>query len=379
MVNYYDKNKERIRALEKAVAAGKMDPMKAAARIAELAARPDYWVRGYDGPKEIRKHVTPPHSEAAAKRLAAKVDAELAGGTFTPEALLRATFREMLAGYMKKREGDKSARTYAKAGEAMIGGLRLIDAHQRIQILVDHIRLDLPKRWTAEKTRWNYLLVLQAAVQLYLDSHQQLNLKNPVRTAKKLAEARMGTQKRTQYPAPEEYRLHVQMAKKRPFPAWFWVLVTAYGETGFRGEMIVQGFRWERLHLEHRPGRELPWIEIQVSKQKGEARGQFQQFPISRELRDALLSLPGPKEYGPVFPIKNIPGKHWRRLFALCGTPHLIPHDYRRLWKVRYLDHNPKLTAKGMGHATLSMDQDYTILERKEMEALYSASYGEEA
>lgn len=378
MVNYYDKNAERVRSLEKKMTAGTIDPIKAAVRIAKLKAKPDFWVRGYNGPQEIRRHAKPPHSEAAAKKEAAKLEMELEGGTYTPEALLKVQYTAILDRYIEKKSGrDASAVSYANAGKAMIGMVRLIQTHDNVDILVRHILEDLPPRWKVEKTRWNYVAVLQAAVQGYLDANQKLNIKNPVRTAKKLAEMKRGTRKRNQYPTLEDHRHHLQVASKPPFPAWFRVMVVAYAETAFRGGMIVKGFRWERLHLDHERGQSLPYIEINVSKQKGEGKDDFRQFPISRELQMALIEMRGAKEQGPVFPVKNIPTKWWRQLFKKSGTEHLHPHDYRRLWKLRYIDHNPKMTAKGMGHATLSMDLDYTILERRELEALYIDSYEE--
>jgi integrase len=379
MVNYYDKNAERIRSLEKKVLAGKVDPEAAAVRITKLKAKPDYWVRGYNGPREIRRHAQPPHSEAAARREAAKLEMELEGGTYTPEALLKAQYVVILDRYIEKKAGrDPSAVSYANAAKEMIGTVRLVQTHDNVDILVRHFLEDLPPRWPVEKTRWNYVAVLQAAVQGYLDANQKLNIKNPVRTAKKLAEMKRGTRKRNQYPTLEDHRYHLHVASKPPFPAWFHLLIVAYAETAFRGGMIVNGFRWERLHLEHIRGTALPYIEINVSKQKGEGKDDFRQFPISKDLQDALLAYRGAKEAGKVFPVKNIPTKWWKQLFEKCGTQHLHPHDYRRLWKLRYIDHNPKMTAKGMGHATLSMDLDYTILERRELEALYIRSYEEE-
>jgi integrase len=374
MVSYFDKNaRERIPALEKKVAAGTMTREEADARIAKLKAKPDFWIRG---PRDLRVQVKPSHSEAAAKKAAARLEAKLEDGTHTPEALIKIQYGAILDRYIEKKRGrDASAVSYAEAGKTMIGTLRLSQTHDNVDILVRHILEDLPPRWPVEKTRWNYVACLQAAVQAHLDANQKLNIKNPVKTAKKLAEMKRGTRKRTDYPTLEDHRHHLQMAGRPPFPAWFRVMVVAYAETAFRGGMIVRGFRWERLHLEHVRGQALPYIEINVSKQKGEAKADFKQFPISRDLREALLSLPGPKEYGPVFPVKGIPVKWWRRLLKACGNEHLKPHDYRRLWKLRYIDHNPKMTARGMGHATLSMDLDYTILERRELEALYISSY----
>lgn len=374
MVSYYDKNaRERIPAIQKKVAAGTLTREAADAAIAELRAKPDFYVRG---PGDLRIHVKPSHSEAAARKAAARLEAELDAGTHTPEALIKVQLGTILDRYIEKKRGkDASAVSYAEAAKTMIGTMRLAQVHNNVDALVRHFQEDLPPRWPVEKTRWNYVACLQAAVQNYLDANQKLNIKNPVRTAKKLAEMKRGTRKRSEHPTLDDYRHHLQAAGRAPFPAWFRVLVVAYAESAFRGSMIVRGFRWERLHLEYVPGQALPYIEINVSKQKGEGKDDFKQFPISRDLRLALLSLPGPKEYGPVFPVKNIPVKWWRKLFAACGTEHLRPHDYRRLWKLRYLDHNPKMTARGMGHATLSMDLDYTILERRELEALYSSSY----
>lgn len=376
MVSYFDKNaRERIPAIEKQVAAGKLTREAADAKIAKLRAKPDFWLRG---PKDLRVQVKPSHSEAAAKKAAARLEAELEDGTHTPAKLLRAQYSAILETYIGKKKGkDASAVSYAQAGQAMIGTIRLGQTHENVGLLVKHFREDLPPRWPVEKTRWNYVACLQAAVQDYIDANQALNIKNPVATAKKLAEMKRGTRKRSQYPTLDEYHHHLIIASRPPYPAWFRALVVAYAESGFRGGMVLNGFRWERLHLEYIPRKVLPYIEIQVSKQKGDAAADFKQFPISRELWEALCALPGQKEYGPVFPIKTIPRKWWKRLFRDCDTTDLKPHDYRRLWKLRYIDHNPKMTAKGMGHATLSMDLDYTILERRELEALYLPSYEE--
>lgn len=378
----FDKNLERIRALEKQVTEGKLDAAKAEKRITKLREVPDYWVKVYaGGPNPIRRQATPSTSLRAAQQLEKKLHGEIASGSYIPDDLMKATIGTILDAYLEKQKGkagEASCRSRAKVA-APVRHVKLEAWHNNIRGIIYHLDEETPAEWS-DKSIWNYAKMLQYAIQAFIDRNQKLNIKNPVLTAIKDMELEEGTNRRTVTPADHEVRQLVaggrREAARDPRLAYFPHLLTELAETGLR-EIEVLSFRWEKLSLDHDPARRIrPWVEVQLAKKK---RKVSRRIPLSveaaRAIREWQAAQPGQTETGWVWPVRNFPGKIFRRVRAAEDLDHLIPHDLRRYWRRKHLDKGQELRKEVGGHDTDEMDEYYLNLSLEQAQAFYEDEY----
>lgn len=385
MAAIYNRNEERARALERAAKAGQKDPVVAAARIAALRAAPDYWVKVYDGAKPIRQQANPPTSLRAAEKLEARLKGEIQGGTFIPTELLKTTVGAILDAYLAYMEGKPSAAsTRSRAKQAApVRHVKLEAWHNNPKLIERHLDDDTPDTW-GDRSIYHYAKMLQFAVQRFIDTHQKLNIKNPVRTAIKAMDLDPGLNRREVVPSDMEVAMLVGEARREaardPRLAYFPHLLTLLRETGLR-EIEVLSFRWEKTSLEWEEARRIrPWVEVRLRKKK---KYVIRRVPLNPRARRALLALQdlaeGPTETGFVIPVRNFPGKLFRRIRARLGLDHLVAHDIRKSWSLEHLDKGQELRKEVRGHDTDEMDEYYLVLGLKEAEAIYDADWKREA
>jgi integrase len=380
MAAYFDKNLERIREIERKVAAGTLTEEKAAKRIQKLREVPDYWVKVYDGPKPIRRHVDPPESEAAAKRLEKKLQGEIASKTYVPDDLLKTTVGAILDAYLvtqKDKGGFAATKSRMKTAEP-VRHVKLETWHNHIKAITQHLDQDTPDTWS-DKSLWNYAKTLQFAVQRFIDTHQKLNIKNPVRTAIKAMGLEEGTNRRQVVPTEIEYReILAELRKMAAADARLFYLphlLAFLRETGLR-EIEALSLRWEKVSLDHQAGKARPWVEVRLRKKK---RVVIRRIPLSVDAAKALRALqqaaPGQTETGWVFPVRNFPGKLYRRARAARGHSHINAHDFRREWRLRHLEKGQELRKEVGGHDTDKMDEYYLVLGLEQTREFYEGEW----
>lgn len=382
MSAYYNKNLQRVNEIRVKVAQGEIDPAKAEKRIATLEAIPDYWIKVYDGHKMIRRHVDPPESEAAAKRLERKLQGEIASKTYVPDDLMKMTMGAIVDAYLETQTGKAgfaSCKSRAKTAEP-IRRVKLETWHNDTKAIERHLDQDTPEKWS-DKSIWNYAKLLQYSVQRFIDTHQKLNIKNPVRTAIKAMGLEEGTNRRQVVPTEIEYREILAECRKLATldPRLYYLprLLAVLRETGLR-EIEVLSLRWEKVSLEHKPGKTWPWVEVRLRKKK---KLVVRRIPLSLAAAQALRSLqaatPRQTETGFVFPVRNFPGKLYRRARSARGASHINAHDFRREWRLRHLKKGQELRKEVGGHDTDEMDEYYLVLGLEQTREFYADEWSE--
>jgi integrase len=381
MAAVYNRNEERARALEKQVAAGQKDPDVAAARIAALRAVPDYWVKVYDGPKPIRQQADPPTSIRAAEKLEARLKGEIQGGTHIPTELLKTTLGAILDAYLAYMAGKSSfASTKSRArAAAPIRHVKLEAWHNNPKLIERHLDDDTPDTW-GDRSIHHYAKLLQFAVQRFIDSHQKLNIKNPVLTAIIAMDLDPGLNRREVVPSDLEVAMLVGEARQKGYPPYLAHLLTFLRETGLR-EIEALSLRWEKVVLDWEESRRIrPWVEVRLRKKK---KYVIRRVPLNPRARRALQAIrdlaAGPTETGFAFPVRNFPGKIYRRIRAKLALEHINVHDFRKSWSLEHLDKGRELRKEVRGHDTDEMDEYYLVLGLKEAEAIYDEDWKKEA
>lgn len=378
----FDKNLERIRALEKQVLAGTLDPEKAAKRIAKLRAVADYWVKVYDGgPKPIRRQADPPSSKRAAEKLETRLKGEIVTGVYIPGDLLKTTVGAIVDAYLEKqkgRAGEASCRSRARTA-APVRHVKLEAWHNNTKLIEYHLDNDTPDTW-ADRSIHHYAKLLQYAVQAFIDGNQKLFIKNPVRTAIKAMDLDPGLVRREVVPSDLEVAMLVGEARRGAYPRYVAPLLTFLRETGLR-EIEALSLRWEKVSMDWEEAHRIrPWAEVRLRKKK---KYVIRRIPLNPRARRALQAMQdqaaGPTETGFVFPVRNFPGRIYRRIRAAVVLPHINPHDFRKSWSVEHLDKGQELRKEVRGHDTDEMDEYYLVLSLKDSEKIYDEDWKREA
>lgn len=373
----YDKNLERIRAIEKKRDTGEIDPAKAEKRIAALRRVPDYWVKVYDGPEAVRRHVDPPESIRAAEKLEKQLQGEIVTGAFIPDQLIKAKLGDIFDTYESKQigKGGYAATKSRLRTAAPIRHVTLEAWHNNVKLVEHHLDNDTPDHW-ADKSIWNYAKTLQFAVQLYIDTHQRLNIKNPVKTAIKAMGLEEGTQRREVVPTDFEIAMLAGEARRKAYPFYLAPLLVFLRETGLR-EIEALGMRWEKTSMEYDPAREIyPWADVRLRKKK---KYVVRRIPLNPKAWQALrliqAATEGPTETGWIFPVRNFPGRLYRRARAAVGLEGVNVHDFRKSWSAEHLHAGPELRKEVRGHDTDEMDEYYLVLTEKETRQIYEKDW----
>lgn len=386
-MSIYCKLQKRIREIERARDAGKVPADKAAVRIAKLKARPpQYWVKGYAYGKWYDEPVPENgHSKKAAQAYDARIKVKVEDRTYTPAELLKVKLRILFEAHrdaMEGRGGHRAAKTRCKHATQHFGHVRLDHLHAKPKEILDAgfeaLGAEHPE-WEP-KTLWQVRAFLRAAIGRYLSEHPKIIMNNPV-DAKPMAH---GTNTREVFPAEDEHQAVLDHLKANPqawvtrerkgpvltgFPAYLHALMSIKYEQGLRG-MEIMPWRFENADLDCVYGRR-PAIKTRILKQ-GKRRWQWVVLTPTayRDLMAYLATVEGPKETGPIWPVKNWPTGLVRRLLDAKGLQHLVAHDWRRAWTMEHVDAPKERRRAAVGR--LSEDESaYIHFNRQEQEALY--------
>lgn len=377
----YDKNAKRIKAIQAGIAAGKIDPARGAARIAKYKAKgPEYWVKGFAYGKWYDIKV-PEKGIKAAKAFDARVRLQVADRTFTPADLLKARLRDIFRAHLQVQAGkggEKAARTRCGHACRVFGHFTLDKLHENPKEILSAGFARLPAEWS-QKSRWHVWSFMSAAIARYKRENPKLQINNPM-TAYPMSH---GTRKRKVYPTHEEHLERLSHLRNNParwetregkgpkkvgFPAYLYPLLVIKYQQGLRGMEIIP-WRFEKADLDaHRPA-----VMTRILKKGGGTADQWVVLtPTSyRALREYLQTVPGPKEVGPMWPVKNWPTNLMRRLLDECGQQHLVPHDDRRAWTMSNIDKDKRRRQAAVGRETDDSEEFYIHFGRQEQEEFY--------
>lgn len=213
-------------------------------------------------------------------------------------------------------------------------------------------------------------MTLRAAIAYYCKS-RNLNIANPMNVVFLDPETAI----REAVPTPEDYGAIVGAANQIA-PKYVSMLLLAAWETGLRkGEILAWG--WNHMDMTFLQG--LPAYTVWISKQK---KKRARQVPMTRALYEMLYELwceRGRPSTGSVWPVLTPPNRIMRRVFKKAGRGHLTIHDFRKSYKTmrKAEGWTSDVTMAVQGHATDSMDNYYTIFQRKHLEKFFEKSWAE--
>lgn len=331
---------DRLRALDKAFAGGKVTAEAYAKQKAALEALgPSYEARWTlaDGKTERTKTFKGKGAEKKAAEYEAEQKALVRLGLAQDHKQVKTTIGAILDFYLKeKMHRDGKPRTSFKNvrahrdnilavwGESFTLEALNADPEPYMLRLKKMLRKDFPGG------HWNNKVTLRAAL-AYWCKRKRVHMANPVdvidwekpKNARKLRISFEG---------------HAQAlrAARGLRPTWLPAFLECGWETGFRsGE--IQDWRIERLHLQPQ-GEDFPWVETLVEK-RGEEEAVYEEKPITFRLAALLRSVIGNRKAGPVFPGSRSAIDRWvRRAMDGAGLQAYRFHDYRRSIKKRLED-----------------------------------------
>lgn len=390
-MSIYDKNAKRIAEIGRAIKAGKITPEKAAARIATLKSRgPEYWVKGRAFGKWYDEPVPEPGIKAA-RAFDARIKLQVVDRVYTPADLLKARLRDIFKAHLdaqKGRGGWKSARTYCGHATRLFGHIRLEKLHESPREILERGFDHLPTGWKP-KTRWHVWSFMKAAIERFKLANPKLQINNPM-TAYPMEH---GTEDREVFPSEAEHLRVISHLQANPlrwvtrpgkgptkvgYPAYLHALMVCKYEQGLRGMEIVP-WRYERADLDCFHGK-FPAIETKILK-KGKRNWQWVVLTPAayKALRGYMDAIPGPKERGPIWPVKNWPTGLVRRLLDECELPHLWAHDWRRAWTMKHIEAPGERRRAAIGKESEEGEAPYKVFNRREQEAFYAPLWQEVA
>lgn len=383
----YDKNQKRIRELQRLVDQGKIHTEKAAARLAKLQAKPpEWWAKGrafgkwYDVPTHAK-------TKRAADDFDARIRLQVQDKTYTPADLLNIRLREMFKAHLDAQAGKggyKAAKTRYGHACRILGAVRLAKLHDNPREILERAFDSLPIGWT-QKTRWHVWSFMSAAFGRYKRAYPKLTINNPF-TAYEISH---GTNDRHVFPTEAEHLQVISHLQANPlhwvtregkgpskegYPAYLAPLMVIKYEQGLRGGEII-AWRLEKMDLDCLHGK-YPAVLTKILK-KGKRQWQWVVLTPTayRALRAYLQTIPGPKEVGPVWPVRNWPTDLVRRALDACGLQHLVAHDWRRAWTMAHIDAPAKRRQAAIGKQSDEGEAPYIHFNRQEQEELYAPKW----
>jgi integrase len=386
-MSVYDKNAKRIAEIKRGIASGKIPEGAGRERIARIEAKgPEYWAKGRAFGKWYDEKVPAPGIKAA-KAFDARLKVQVQDKTYTPAELMKVKLREVFAAHLKAqkgRGGEKSARTYCGHASRIFGHIRLEKLHESPRAILEKGFDATPPEWK-QKTRWHVWSFMSAAFERYKRAYPVITINNPM-TALEMPH---GTEDREVFPTEAEHRRVLAHLKANPlrwvtrpgkgpmkqgYPTYLHALMVCKYEQGLRGMEIIP-WRYERADLDCLSGK-YPAIETKILK-KGKRAWQWVVLTPEayRALRSYLETVPGPKERGPIWPVRNWPTGLVRRLLDECDLPHLWAHDWRRAWTMKHIEAPGERRRAAVGRETEDSEAVYKHFNRAEQEAFYAPAW----
>lgn len=331
-----DRTAERLRGLDKALAAGRISQEAYAQKRAALEALgPSYEARWTlaDGRTERTKTFRGPGAKKKAADHEAEQKALVRLGLAQDPRQTKATVAKVLDWYLaekmtrdgKQRKSFRNARAHRDNILEVWGDRLTLEA-----LCADPEPLMLKLKKALKRKfpggHWNNKVTLHAAI-AYWCRRKQLRTLNPVDV---IDWEKPDNKRKIRIPF-DGHRRAVAAASKLQ-PAWLPLFLECGWETGWRsGE--IQDWRVERLHLE--AGEDFPWVLTLIEK-RGEDEPVYEEKPFTFRLGSLLRPLVKGRTHGPLWPLGRTATDRWvRRAFDEAGLQKYRFHDYRRSIKKR--------------------------------------------
>lgn len=376
----FDKNRERIRALEKQLK-GSGNPAKILAQLERLRkAGPEWWAAWYDSTGTKRREKPDKNTKQAAEQLERKRRYEVENGAFDCPDHRRVTVEQIVNYFLEYKNCTPDSRTLCKHITRHLGKITLDKIDLNPTILVTHFKNFPEKEWSP-KYVWNYFIKLKAAIGFWVDMHR-MHIVNPCIVVPKLvATLRPVSDVREVRPTVDDFNNLMVASVECHAPQALIDLFTAVRESGLRiGEVIkwrVQDFHLQVLRSENGEIVELPYFTSIILKR---GRPVTQEMPMRRSLWELMIRVIGERREGPVWPWTWPPYGLIKRLGIMkqAGLTHLRPfHDYRKSFKteLKLQGATSDMSMYLQGHATKSMDEYYTQFRRIDAQCLFADQY----
>jgi hypothetical protein len=343
---------ERLKALDRALAAGKVTLEQADAERKRLAALGDSWEARWtlaDGKTERTKTFRGKGAEKKARDHEAEQKLLVKRGEAQDPLQARATVAKVLDFYLAEkmhrdglpRPSLKNARAHRNNIVAVWGErftLETLDADPEPHMR--RLKRELERKFPGGA--WNNKVTLRAALAYWI-RRRRLRILNPA----DVIDWGKPKNARKQRLSFEQHRRAVAAATKVG-QAWLPIFLECGWETGWRsGE--IQDWRIERLHLEP-TGEDFPWVLTLIEKQ-GEEAPVYEEKPFTFRLAGLLKAVIGRRTEGPLWPLQRTQHDRWvRRALDEAGLGDYRFHDYRRSIKQRLEGSDDGLVADYTGH-----------------------------
>jgi integrase len=374
----FDKNAERIRALEREIAHGTAGN-GAETRLSRLrAAGPQWWVGFWDRNGIKRRKKSPQNNLKGAQRFERQCRADVEGGTYANPETTRVSISDIVDAYLREKmalkAGYASCRTLCNHITRHIGTWTLEQLDRAPEILVDHFRKFPELAWSL-KYRWNYFLTLRAAINHWI-RFRRLAMQNPCN----IVTIEPNTQIVEYVPTQDDYEKIVARAYVEGLPL---PVIRLIGAARYSGLRINEILKWqvEDLNLSSDNG-STPFFWTSISKQKRKTRVAL---PMVSKLQAILQEQVAGRTHGKVWPWSSPPYKllvvvdeqgKASGLYELAGVTVPRPfHDFRKLFKIemKRAGLSREVTKEMQGHATDAMDAYYTHFQREDLETAVAA------
>lgn len=335
-----NRTEERLRALEKSFAAGKVSPEAYAKKKAQLEALgPSFEARWTlaDGKTERTKTFRGRGAEKKAVEYEAEQKALLRLGLSQDPRESGATMARVLDYYLsekmtrdgKPRTSYRNARAHRNNiveawGERFT--LEALDRDPEPHLL--RLKRTLKKKFPGG--HWNNKVTLRAAIAYWI-RRKRLRMLNPV----DVIDWPAPDNKRKERISFEAHRAIVAAASRLGQP-WLPTFLEEGWETGWRSGEIQD---WQAERFEFKVKKEdFPRVKTLIEKKGGEAPV-YEVKPITWRAANLVRRLLAGRTYGPVWPLRRSAVDRWvRKAFEAAGYGHLRFHDYRRSIKKRMED-----------------------------------------
>jgi integrase len=352
---------DRLKALDKALAAGKVTPDQATAERKRLEALGPRWEARWTLPDGKTERTKTFKTKTAAAAYEAEQRGQVTRREHHDPVDLRATLAKVLDFYLaekmtrdgKPRGSYKNARAHRNNILAVWGDRFTLEALDRDpETHIGRLKRELTRRFPGG--HWNNKVTLRAAI-AYWTRRKRLRILNPV-DAVDWAKPDNTRKQRISFDAHRA----IVAAGSRLQPAWLPHFLEMGWETGWRsGE--IQDWQAERFDFKVR-GEDFPRVKTMIEKQ-GKAEPVYEVKPISWRAAELVREVLAGRTHGPLWPLKRTMTDRWvRKAFEEAGYGHLRFHDYRRSMKKRMEDSGVSRAsgASYTGHSE-EMHDEYTI------------------
>jgi integrase len=318
-----------------------------------------------------------------AKQEWARIEFETSQNKYDPRQLREETLKKIFEIYREEKVSCSKSEAEGSANVRKIishwGGFRLSDIDEKPQLVNEFFEKGIKEKLPGLKdgSYKNYFIRFRAGLNHYIKT-RRLHVINPCDVVSK----RYREDVRTNVPTEDDFDQLIHFAKTTrtktgdlKYPPHLAVLLTQLWETGRRVGEVLQ-YEWQNLDDSLNPQKRVyPSILVPRLKQ---GREYWERILIPRRALKALMSLPGPKEHGKVFPWTSRPTRMISSLLKDSGMKGLWLHDFRRAKNLSLSDdYGIEKARRALGQQSDSINRRYAPFDARNMADTVADSYAQ--